>query len=120
MRYLVFCIVAICIGYGCVAAEARIFGRRRVNTYQRSYASPSVGHTQSDQAVAQAKANAMAAQCRLSHGAGGYRMAGTFEGVGCGVSPSCGTCTPRYRMTLVADASAKGRNGMWYRCRGWR
>jgi hypothetical protein len=45
---------------------------------------------------------------------------GSFEGVGYGSSPNCNTCTPSGRMNNTGDASAQGRNGMWYRVRSWR
>jgi hypothetical protein len=45
---------------------------------------------------------------------------GRFEGVGYGSSPNCNTCTPSSPMSLTGDASAQGRNGMWYRVRSWR
>ena len=63
------------------------------------------------------KSNSQAARRRMSHAG---PMAGTFEGVGYGSSPNCGTCVPRGGgWTLVADSSVQSSNGMWYRTRGW-
>lgn len=45
---------------------------------------------------------------------------GRFEGVGCGFSPSCNTCTPNSGMNLTGDASVMGKNGRWFRVRSWR
>lgn len=71
----------------------------------------------SDQERCQQEADYMAA-----HGISGHvgSTIGRFEGVGYGSSPNCNTCTPGGGMTLTGDASARGRNGMWYRVRSWR
>lgn len=71
----------------------------------------------SDQERCQAEANHMAANNITGHVWG---VIGRFEGVGYGSSPNCNTCTPGSGMTLTGDASAQGRNGMWYRVRSWR
>jgi hypothetical protein len=71
----------------------------------------------SDQDRCQAEANYMAANNITGHVWG---TIGSFEGVGYGSSPNCNTCTPGNRMNLTGDASAQGRNGMWYRVRSWR
>jgi len=71
----------------------------------------------SDQDRCQAEANYMAANNISGHVWG---VIGSFEGVGYGSSPNCNTCVPSGRMSLTGDASAKGRNGMWYRVRSWR
>lgn len=71
----------------------------------------------SDQDRCQAEANYMAANNITGHVWG---CIGRFEGVGYGSSPNCNTCTPSGGMTLTGDASAQGRNGMWYRVRSWR
>lgn len=70
-----------------------------------------------DQERCQAEADYMAA-----HGITGHvgSCIGSFEGVGYGSSPNCNTCTPGGSMRLTGDASAQGRNGMWYRVRSWR
>ena len=70
-----------------------------------------------DQERCQAEANYMAANNITGHVWG---CIGRFEGVGYGSSPNCNTCTPSGGMTLTGDASAQGRNGMWYRVRSWR
>ena len=71
----------------------------------------------SDQDRCQAEANHMAANNITGHV---WSCIGRFEGVGYGSSPNCNTCTPGGGMTLTGDASAQGRNGMWYRVRSWR
>ncbi len=71
----------------------------------------------SDQARCQAEADYMAANGITGHVWG---CIGSFEGVGYGSSPNCQTCTPSGAMTPTGDASARGRNGMWYRVRSWR
>lgn len=71
----------------------------------------------SDQERCQAEANYMAANNITGHVWG---CIGRFEGVGYGSSPNCNTCTPGSSMALTGDASAQGRNGMWYRVRSWR
>lgn len=70
-----------------------------------------------DQSRCQIEANYMAANNIKGHVWG---TIGRFEGVGYGSSPHCVTCTPSYNMNLTGDASAQGRNGMWYRVRSWR
>jgi hypothetical protein len=70
-----------------------------------------------DQQRCQAEADYMAANNITGHVWG---CIGRFEGVGYGSSPNCNTCTPSSGMTLTGDASAQGRNGMWYRVRSWR
>jgi len=71
----------------------------------------------SDQERCQAQAN-----YRAQHGIAGHvgSCIGSFEGVGCGESPNCDTCAPSSSMNPTGDASAQGRNGMWYRVRSWR
>lgn len=81
-----------------------------------SYTSNSM-NTNDDQSRCQAEANYMAANNITGHVWG---CIGRFEGVGYGSSPNCNTCTPSSSMTLTGDASAQGRNGMWYRVRSWR
>jgi hypothetical protein len=71
----------------------------------------------SDQERCQAEADYMAANNITGHVWG---CIGRFEGVGYGSSPNCNTCTPGSGMSLTGDASAQGRNGMWYRVRSWR
>jgi hypothetical protein len=82
-------------------------------TYQ--YTTAYVGDN--DQARCQAEANHMAANNITGHVWG---TIGGFEGVGYGSSPNCNTCVPSRGMRLTGDASAQGRNGMWYRVRSWR
>jgi len=71
----------------------------------------------SDQERCQAEANYMAANNITGHV---WSCIGRFEGIGYGSSPNCNTCTPSGGMNLTGDASAQGRNGMWYRVRSWR
>jgi len=103
-------------------AEAR--PRRYYSSSQpvSSYSSQPVssytsGHAGSDQDRCQAEANHMAANNIQGHV---WSCIGSFEGVGYGSSPNCNTCTPSGNMSLTGDASAQGRNGMWYRVRSWR
>ena len=105
----------------CVVLQGVCHARpNRGNTYYStpaktySYAS---NHGGSDQERCQAEANYMAANGITGHVWG---CIGRFEGVGYGSSPNCNTCTPSSGMGLTGDASAQGRNGMWYRVRSWR
>ena len=103
---------------------SEVFARPRYypsNNYQsKTYAytsDVSAGGSSSDQERCQAEANYMAANNITGHVWG---CIGRFEGVGYGSSPNCNTCTPSGNMTPTGDASAQGRNGMWYRVRSWR
>jgi hypothetical protein len=87
---------------------------RSYTTTTKTYTSMSHG---SDQERCQAEANYMAANGITGHVGS---CIGRFEGVGYGSSPNCNTCTPSSGMRLTGDASAQGRNGMWYRVRSWR
>lgn len=95
------------------AARPRYYSQP--STRVQSYTSSVSGG--SDQERCQAEANYMAANNITGHVWG---VIGSFEGVGYGSSPNCNTCTPSGRMSLTGDASAQGRNGMWYRVRSWR
>jgi hypothetical protein len=99
-------------------AEAR---PRRYYPTQSSSSQPvssyTSGHAGSDQDRCQAEADHMAANNITGHV---WSCIGSFEGVGYGSSPNCKTCTPSGSMTPTGDASAQGRNGMWYRVRSWR
>lgn len=90
-------------------------GRNNTAVYT-SNSKPSVQYS-NDQERCQAEADHMAANNIKGHVWG---TIGGFEGVGYGSSPHCVTCTPSYNMTLTGDASARGRNGVWYRVRSWR
>lgn len=70
-----------------------------------------------DQSRCQAEADYMARNNITGHVWG---VIGSFEGVGYGGGPNCYTCVPSSNMILTGDASAQGRNGMWYRVRSWR
>lgn len=83
----------------------------------RTYSYTSNYLSTDDQSRCQAEADYMAANNITGHVWG---CIGRFEGVGYGSSPNCNTCTPGSSMTLTGDASAQGRNGMWYRVRSWR
>lgn len=97
-----------------VASTAQ--ARPRQYTYTNSHSSSQMS-SGSDQDRCQAEADYMA-----SHGISGHvgSCIGSFEGVGYGSSPNCNTCTPSRGMRLTGDASARGRNGIWYRVRSWR
>jgi hypothetical protein len=97
------------------AAKPRIQHYSQPQTKTYSYTVNLNGN--SDQERCQAEANYMAANNITGHVWG---VIGNFEGVGYGGSPNCNTCTPRSQMGLTGDASAQGRNGMWYRVRSWR
>lgn len=106
----------------CEARGGRRYYTPSNNTYYSSpartysYTSNSM-NTNDDQSRCQAEADYMAANNITGHVWG---CIGRFEGVGYGSSPNCNTCTPGSSMTLTGDASAQGRNGMWYRVRSWR
>ena len=81
--------------------------------------------TMTRQAIAQLRADTMAAKQSMSH----YIHhrddvdvprwpADCTEGIGCGNTPECATCVTG--STCVADASCKSENGMWYRVRFWQ
>lgn len=89
--------------------------KQPTKTYAYTSTAESVGG--SDQARCQAEADYMAQNGITGHVWG---CIGSFEGVGYGSSPNCQTCTPSGAMTPTGDASAQGRNGMWYRVRSWR
>ena len=97
-----------------VASTAQ--ARPRQYNYTNSHSSPQMS-SGSDQERCQAEADYMA-----SRGIAGHvgSCIGSFEGVGYGSSPNCNTCTPSRGMNCTGDASARGRNGMWYRVRSWR
>lgn len=100
--------------YGAPRRSSNYHTIPRTQTY--AYTS-SIPNTNSDQERCQAEANYMAANNITGHVWG---CIGRFEGVGYGSSPNCNTCTPSGNMSLTGDASAQGRNGMWYRVRSWR
>ena len=95
------------------AAGPRIY-YSQPKTVVQSY---TVMNSGDDQSRCQAEANYMAANNITGHVWG---VIGSFEGVGYGSSPNCNTCVPSNNMRLTGDASAQGRNGMWYRVRSWR
>lgn len=80
----------------------------------------------STQGYAQAEANRLAAggqRYYRAHGGhpGGNMPGARFTGTGYSSSPSnVGTCEPKTRMTLIADAMQRGIDGMYYRVRAWR
>lgn len=80
----------------------------------------------STQGYAQAEANRLAAggqRYYRAHGGhpGGNMPGARFTGTGYSSSPNnVGTCEPKTRMTLIADAIQRGIDGMYYRVRAWR
>lgn len=71
------------------------------------------------QAACQRQANEQARRGRMGHLLP-MRSGARFEGVGMSSNPNnVPTCTPRRGMRLVGDATARGRNGRYYRCRQW-
>lgn len=122
MKYVfAFAIALLCVS----VAEARPRRGRVYSNPQPSYSQGSPERTYSytsmnmggDQERCQQEADYMAANGITGHVGG---VIGRFEGVGYGSSPNCNTCTPGGGMSLTGDASAQGRNGMWYRVRSWR
>jgi hypothetical protein len=97
------------------AARPRYYSYSQPKVVTQSYTTNIVSGN--DQERCQAEANHMAANNITGHVWG---TIGNFEGVGYGSSPNCNTCTPGNNMRLTGDASAQGRNGMWYRVRSWR
>jgi len=117
-----------CVALGMYSTEAFARPRYYSNTNNQYYSNTNsqpkttayTSNTQvgsSDQDRCQAEANHMAANNITGHV---WSCIGSFEGVGYGSSPNCNTCTPSGNMRLTGDASAQGRNGMWYRVRSWR
>lgn len=117
MRILLALIaVALC----CEVAHAkprRYYSSNGTTSSYTTYIPSESSGSGSDQERCQAEANHMAANNITGHVWG---CIGSFEGVGYGSSPNCKTCTPSSNMTNTGDASAQGRNGMWYRVRSWR
>lgn len=120
-------VLLICLAFVCFCSSAYAKPRRQYShsmpVQTSKYSIPKVASytvatsVASDQERCQAEANYMAANNISGHVWG---CIGRFEGVGCGYSPNCQTCVPSGSMTLTGDASAQGRNGMWYRVRSWR
>lgn len=121
MKVLLTSVVAVLVLAGVAEARPRrVYSNNTVSTpapKTYSYTSASPAMSGSDQDRCQAEANYMAANNITGHVWG---CIGSFEGVGYGSSPNCNTCTPGGNMTCTGDASAQGRNGMWYRVRSWR
>jgi hypothetical protein len=115
MRILMLVLTLVfCTSFTAEAARPRYYTYsqpNRVESYVNTYSGGG------DQERCQAEANYMAANNITGHVWG---VIGSFEGVGYGSSPNCNTCTPNSQMNLTGDASAQGRNGMWYRVRSWR
>jgi hypothetical protein len=109
-------IIAVLISFSTVISVHAAGPRYYYPTKTYSYTS-SVISAGNDQERCQAEANHMAANNITGHVWG---TIGSFEGVGYGSSSNCNTCTPSSNMRLTGDASAQGRNGMWYRVRSWR
>ena len=114
MKVAMIAIAACLVAQGIAHAKPRRGYTQSAPSY--SYTSSHVS-SGSDQERCQAEANYMAANNITGHVWG---CIGRFEGVGYGSSPNCNTCTPSSGMALTGDASAQGRNGMWYRVRSWR
>lgn len=111
--FMIACALYFSTSFAAHAAKPRYYSTTPTITY--SYTAAVSGN--SDQERCQAEANYMAANNITGHVWG---TIGSFEGVGYGSSPNCNTCVPSGRMSLTGDASAQGRNGMWYRVRSWR
>ena len=114
MKYFIMAIALVFVtNFAAHAAKPRYYSQ----TPMRTYGYTSNVNYGNDQERCQAEANYMAANNITGHVWG---TIGSFEGVGYGSSPNCNTCTPGGNMRLTGDASAQGRNGMWYRVRSWR
>ena len=127
MRTLLICAVAVF----CFDSVAHAWPRRYYSNNNNNYTVPNTVPNKTstytsyvpssngggDQERCQAEANYMASNNITGHV---WSCIGSFEGVGYGSSPNCNTCTPSGNMSLTGDASAQGRNGMWYRVRSWR
>jgi hypothetical protein len=111
--FMVAFAVIFCTSLVAEAARPRYYSQptMKVQSYSNYYVSGN------DQERCQAEANYMAANNITGHVWG---TIGSFEGVGYGSSANCNTCVPGNNMSLTGDASAQGRNGMWYRVRSWR
>lgn len=113
-------LLMVCLFAGVAEARprrGRVYSSPQPNyTYSYSYTSSHL-NAGGDQERCQAEADYMAANGITGHVGG---TIGSFEGVGYGSSPNCNTCTPGNGMNCTGDASAQGRNGMWYRVRSWR
>jgi hypothetical protein len=114
MRLFMLVLFLVCSINVVEAARPRYYTSSQPNTKTYSYTINAGG---SDQERCQAEANYMASNNITGHVWG---TIGSFEGVGYGSSPNCNTCVPSNNMRLTGDASAQGRNGMWFRVRSWR
>lgn len=112
--FMIAIVLVLATTFTAEAARPRYYSYSRPQTVVQSYTSM---NGSDDQSRCQAEANHMAANNITGHVWG---VIGSFEGVGYGSSPNCNTCTPGNNMRLTGDASAQGRNGMWYRVRSWR
>jgi len=120
MKFSLLAVAALfCVMTGDAYAKPRRNYTYSMPTYStpKTYSYTNNVSSGSDQDRCQAEADYMAANNITGHVWG---CIGRFEGVGYGSSPNCNTCTPGGGMTLTGDASAQGRNGMWYRVRSWR
>ena len=113
--FMIVFALCFCTMFRAEAARPRYYQSSNNTTKVWAYVNTTEGN--SDQERCQAEANYMAANNITGHVWG---VIGNFEGVGYGSSPHCNTCTPRSNMSLTGDASAQGKNGMWYRVRSWR
>jgi len=114
MRLLMLVLFLVCSINVVEAARPRYYSNSQPNNKTYSY---TVHQGNSHQERCQAEANNMAANNITGHVWG---TIGSFEGVGYGSGPNCNTCVPSNNMRLTGDASAQGRNGMWFRVRSWR
>jgi hypothetical protein len=116
--FMIAIVLVFTITFTAEAARPRYYSQPKTYSQPMRVESYVNSHTgSSDQDRCQAEANHMAANNITGHV---WSCIGSFEGVGYGSSPNCNTCTPSSNMTLTGDASAQGRNGMWYRVRSWR
>lgn len=90
------------------------------STVPQSFRYRSVTRTRTAaQLHAKREANLMASRLRIGHFLG-CAPGARFCGVGMGPNRNCSTCTPRFKMALIADEATQGRNGYWYRSRHWK
>ena len=120
-KWIASCILLAIVVSATEVNAFRLFRRR--SSGGNNYSSSSVNPGSTYQAQAQYKANLLAKLGTPVGNGSSHRVSalvGSFEGVGWGAK-NCATCTPRGRMTLVADAVAWSTvRNRWYRVRAWR
>ena len=139
MKFLIALTVLTIFSMTCGVTEARLFGKKRRSQNNYVYVAPkplteaekkeaakkaiekAAELAKSDQERCEMEAKYMADNEVMGHF---FETIGHFEGCGVGSSPNPGTCVPwnygSNARTLTGDATCKGKNGFFYRCRSWR